>query len=105
MLIALRIVGGWAVLAAVIALVNDVTHAYETGAKFAFASLGKDWYVISPSTQDTLRTGIEKHVAHMLWDPVIVTILKAPAFSVLGLLGVLLFAAGLRRRSIDVFAN
>jgi len=105
MLIALRILGGWAIVAAVIALVNDVTHAYETGGKFAFASLGKDWYLVSPSTQDMLRAGIEKHLTPMLWDPVFLTLLRAPAFAVLGLLGVMLFAAGLRRRSIDVFAN
>src|SRR5450432_1706730 len=40
MMIALRILGGFAIIAAVIALVNDVTHSFDTGAKFAFASLG-----------------------------------------------------------------
>ena len=104
-MILLRILGGWAILAAVIALVNDVTHAYETGTKFAFASLGKDWDLVSPTSLNLLQAGIERHVAPVLWDPVLLTVLKAPAFAVFGVIGVLLYVAGLRRRRVNIYAN
>jgi len=105
MLFLLRIIGGWAILLAVIALVNDLTHSYQTGAKFAFASLGKDWYAVSPATLNSLQAGIERHVAPILWDPVMLAVLKAPAFAVFGILGVLLYLAGLRRRRLNIYAN
>ena len=104
-MIFLRILGGWAVLAAVIAVVNDATRSYETGAKFSFASFGKDWYLINPGSLNALQAGIEKHVTPVLWDPVLLTLLKAPAFAVFGVLGILLYFAGLRRRRLNIYAN
>jgi len=41
MMIALRVIGGFVIIAAIIALVNDVTHSYETGAKFTFGIEGQ----------------------------------------------------------------
>ena len=105
MLFLLRILGGWAILAAVVALVNDLTRSYQTGAKFAFASLGKDWFLISPGSYDVLKIGIERHVAPMMWDPVLLTLLRVPAFAVFGVLGLLLCLAGLRRRRLNIYAN
>lgn len=101
----LRIFGGWVILAAVIALVNDVTHAYQTGAKMSFASLGKDWYALSPASLNQLQAGIERHVHPILWDPGILTLLRLPAFGVLGVFGIALYALGLRRRRTTIFAN
>ena len=105
MMFLLRILGGWAILAALIALVNDVTRSYQTGAKLAFASLGKDWNSLSPSSLNLLQAGIERHVAPVLWDPVILTVLRAPAFAVIAVLGVLLYLAGMRRRRQNIYAN
>jgi len=101
----LRIFGGWGLIAAIIALVNDLTHAYQTGTKVVFSTLLREWELISPNTLGALQLAVQRHVAPMAWDPVIVTLLKVPAFAALGLLGVLLFAAGLRRHSLDVYAN
>ena len=101
----LRIIGGWILLAAIIALVNDVTYSYETGGKLAFSSLGKDWDVLSSASRNAFETGIERHLTPLLWDPVILTVLKAPAFAALGVLGVLLYLAGLRRRRLNIYAN
>ena len=46
-----------------------------------FASLGKDWEAISPSSLNALQTGIERHVAKALWDPLVLGLLKTPAFA------------------------
>jgi len=105
MLFFLRILGGWSILTAVIALVNDLTHSYETGAKFTFASLGKDWSVVSPSTLTALQTGIEQHVSAKLWDPVLLAFLRLPGFAVFAVIGILFYAAGLRRRRQNIYAN
>ena len=101
----LRVIGGWVLLAAIIALVDDVTYSYETGAKLAFASLGTDWDMVSSASRAAFETGIERHVTPLLWDPVILTVLKAPAFAALGVIGVLLYLAGLRRRRLNIYAN
>jgi hypothetical protein len=101
----LRLLGGWAILTAVVAVVNDLTMTYRTGAGLAFASLGKDWYLVSPGTLNALQAGIERHVHRLLWDPVMLTLLKAPAFVVLAGLGILLYGLGLWRRRVSVFAN
>jgi hypothetical protein len=100
-----RWLGGWAILVAIIALVSDLTHADQPGIALTFSSLGKDWYAFSPSTLNALQAGIERHVHPALWDPLALTILKTPAFAVFGVLGVLLYAVGLRRRRTNIFAN
>jgi hypothetical protein len=100
-----RWLGGWAILVAIIALVNDVTHTYQAGARLAFASLGKDWYALSPATLNALQAGVERHVHPALWDPVLLGVLKTPAFLVFGGLGVVLYGIGLRRRGTNIFAN
>jgi hypothetical protein len=101
----LRWLGGWSILVAIIALVNDITHAYQTGANLSFASLGKDWYALSPSSLNALQAGIERHVHPALWDPALLTVLRSPAFAVFGVLGLLLYGLGLRRRGTNIFAN
>ena len=105
MMLLLRILGGWSILAGVIALVWDVTDSYQNGTKLAFAALGKDWHAISPASLVQLQAGIEQHVAPVLWDPVILAVLKAPAFAVFVFFGVLLYLAGLRRRKLNIYAN
>ena len=105
MLFLLRIIGGWAILTSIVALVSDFTHTYQNGPKLAFSSLGKDWYAVSPGTLNMLQTAIERHVTPVLWDPVFLTVLKAPAFAVFGVLGAGLYLAGLRRRRVNIYAN
>jgi hypothetical protein len=100
-----RIIGGWILLAAIIALVADVTQAYQTGAKMSFASLGKEWSVLSPASLDLVQTSIEWHLHPLLWDPGLMLLLKLPAFAVLGAAGIALYAVGLRRRGTNIFAN
>jgi len=104
-LFVMRILGGWAILAATIALVSDLTTSGQTGAKLAFSSLGKDWYAVSPSSLDMLQASIERHVARVFWDPVFLTLLKVPAFAVFGVLGIGLYFFGLRRRRVNIYAN
>ncbi len=100
-----RWVGGWSLLVAMIALVNDITHAYQSGAKLAFASLGKDWTALSPATLNAVQAGVERNLHPALWDPVLLSALKTPAFAVFGVLGLLLYGFGLYRRRVNIFAN
>jgi len=100
-----RWLGGWSILIGIIAMVNDVTHSYQSGAKLSFASLGKDWSLLSPATLNAVQAGIERHLHKLLWDPVLLAVLKAPAFAVFGGLGLLLYGFGLHRRRTNIFAN
>jgi len=104
MMFLLRIIGGWFLIAAVIAFVNDLTVSYQTGAKLSFASLGKDWETFARGSFEFVKAGVESR-AHRLWDPVLLSILKAPAFGVFLVVGIVVYAIGLRRRRTDIYAN
>jgi hypothetical protein len=100
-----RVLGGWAILLSIISVVHDATQSYQSGAPFAFASLGKTVYGVSHSALANLQAGIERYVHPMLWDPFALTILKTPAFAVFAVVGVVLYGIGLRRRGTNIFAN
>ena len=105
MLFMLRLLGGWSILTAVIALTYDITAAYQTGSRLVFASLGSDWEAIGPSSLNWLQAGIERHVARALWDPLIAGLLKTPAFAAFAILGVMLYILGMRRSRTNIYAN
>ncbi len=101
----LRIVGVWLMLLAVVALVYDGTRILANNGELVFTSLGEHWYTIHPASLNAAQAGIERHVAPLLWDPVIATILLLPAWVVVGGLGALFYLLGYRRKNLDVFTN
>jgi hypothetical protein len=101
----IRFLSSLALVAALIALTNDLTHSWETGASVTFASLGKNWFAVSPGTLNLLQTVLERHVAKLLWDPVMLTLLHVPAFAAFAALALALFALTIRRRRVNIFAN
>ena len=48
---------------------------------------------------------VETNAGPFLWDPVISTILHAPTWVVFGILGVLLYWLGQKRKPVEVFIN
>ena len=48
---------------------------------------------------------VQTHAGPYLWDPVIATILHAPTWVVFGILGVLLYWLGQKRKPVEVFIN
>jgi hypothetical protein len=105
MLLFLRILGVWFLLLAMVAAVVDATKSLAGGGQLVITPLGLEWSSLSPASFDAAKTAIETNIAPVLWNPVITTILQAPAWIVFGLLGAALYWLGRKRRPIEVFIN
>jgi hypothetical protein len=73
----------------------DITKTLDGGVRTT--KVGDAWYAIHATSLQLLQPAIERHVAEWLWDPVILTILTAPAWLVFGILGAILMLIGRRK--------
>jgi len=96
----LRIVGLLVLACAVIAIVADAGRSIGES-EFAFMPIGQLWFDLSRETLNTAQAAIQRHVSPVLWDPVIMTVLTWPIWSVALPLGLLLFLLGNVGRSRD----
>ena len=89
---------------AVVMAVIDATRSVATG-EIAMTPLGTNWMSVSPDTFEKAHDSIAA-LLPALWDPVTVTVLKAPGFGVFAFLALLLYAIGRRpARRLDPFAE
>ncbi|KJB93858.1 signal peptide protein [Skermanella aerolata KACC 11604] len=104
----LRVTGAILLLAGMAALGFDLWQYVQssgqgmgqsTGQGFHLAAAGELWYRLSPGTLNLTQAVTQRYVLPELWDPVLLTVLLWPAFLVLAVPGLVLFALGsLRRR-------
>lgn len=90
-----RFVGLLILAAAFAALVVDGTRSIAAGGP-AFLPLGRTLATLSPSGFQKMQDYVQTH-APKLWDPALVSILGLPAWLVLGIIGLLVFALTRRR--------
>lgn len=90
-----RFIGLLFLAAAFAALVVDGTRSIAAGAP-AFLPLGRTISALSSTGFEKMRDYVQSH-APKLWDPVLVAVLDLPAWLVLGIVGLLLFALTRRR--------
>ena len=105
MLMLLRIFGVWLLLLAMVAAVVDATKCLAGGGAWVVTPMGEQWQALSPETLRDVKAAIETNVGPFLWDPVMTTVLHAPTWVVFGILGVLLFWLGQKRKPVEVFIN
>ena len=105
MLTLLRVLGVWFLLLAMVAAVVDATKSLAGGGAWVVTPMGEQWSALSPDSLAASKTAVETHVGTFLWDPVIATVLQAPTFVVFGILGILLYWLGQKRRPAEVFIN
>jgi len=82
-----------------IALIYDGTKSIA-GKSFVFTPVGQIWNNVHANSLLLLQPALERHVSPFLWDPVMLTILTAPAWLVLGILGGILMLIGRKRRPL-----
>lgn len=104
-MIIFRIIGGWLLLIAVVALVYDGTKTLGGDGAVVATPLGQHWFDIHAPSLNVTQAAIERHAAPWLWDPVITTVLSTPAWLVLALLGFAFYFIGRRRRKVDIYLN
>jgi hypothetical protein len=105
MLVLLRIFGVWLLLLAMVAAVVDATKSLAGGGTWVVTPMGEQWQTLNADSLAATKTWIEANASPFLWDPIMATILHAPTWVVFGILGVLLYWLGQKRKPVDVFIN
>jgi hypothetical protein len=83
-----------------LALIMGLYEGWQlvAGSRTELGKVGDVWYAIHPTSLQLLQPAIERHieprVGQWLWDPVVLTILTAPAWLVLGVIGAVLILIG-----------
>lgn len=100
----LRSIGLVCLAAAFILAIYDGTKSIA-GNRLYLTSLQTVWELINAASLAKLRPLVEPYAGGLLWDPITVTILGAPAWSVLGILGILFVLLGRRKKPLIGYAR
>ncbi len=103
-MLVLRFIGSLFLLGAVIALTSDLSRSHRADAP-AFASIHKHWTDLAPQTLAATQKTVATRTHPVVWDTLIVTMLKIPAFLTFGALAVLFLYFGRPRRRVEIFVN
>ena len=96
MKIAVRLLGLVLLAGALLAAAWQFQLWAQTG-RFIPLALGQMWFNIDPPSLNLLQAVIERYVWPPLWDPVVLTVLRWPAWAVLGLPALILLVLPIRR--------
>ena len=105
MLTLIRLVGVWFLLLAMVAAVIDATKSLAGGGAWVVTPMGEQWKALNAQSLDAAKAWVTSNAGPYLWDPIITTILHAPTWVVFGILGVLLYWLGQKRKTVEVFIN
>jgi hypothetical protein len=90
--------------AAFIFLVYDGTRSIAAN-MLLYSKLVEIWSLVHQASLQQLQPLIEKNAPPWLWDPVITTILDAPATVVLAVVGAILIVLGRRKKPLIGYAR
>jgi hypothetical protein len=90
--------------AAFIFLVYDGTRSIAAN-MLLYSKLVEIWSLVHQTSLQQLQPLIEKNAPPWLWDPVITTILDAPATVVLAVVGAILIVLGRRKKPLIGYAR
>jgi hypothetical protein len=100
----LRSLGLWILAGGFVFFVYDGTKSIA-GDRLFFTKLSDVWNALNATSLALLRPAIEQHVAQWLWDPVILSVLTAPAWLVLAILGAILMLLGRKKKPLIGYAR
>jgi len=78
-------------------LVSEVLVAYTTGT-YRSTSAGEVWFALDVGSLNLVQAVIQRYVHPFLWDPVLASVLRWPAWSLFGGVGAFLVLAFPLRR-------
>lgn len=94
-----RFLGFWIFAAALVALVHDGAHSIAAS-DIVVTSLGELWFSISAPSLNLTQAVIERYTVSFLWDPVLLSVLQAPAALVLMVTALIFAFLGRRPRRL-----
>jgi ABC-type Fe3+ transport system permease subunit len=89
---------------AFVLLDRDINKTLD-GAAPHVTKLGDAWYALHPTSLQMLQPAIERHVAEWLWNPVILSVLTAPACLVFAIVGAILMLLGRKKKPLIGYAR
>ena len=99
----LRFLGWWILAGGFVFFVYDGTKSLA-GDHLFFTKLSDVWNAVNATSLSLLRPAIEP-MAPWLWDPVIQSVLAAPAWLVFAILGAILMLLGRKRKPLIGYAR
>ena len=97
-----RFIGLICLAAAFILVIYDGTKSIAAN-NFYFTSARALWELLNAGGPAKLKPLLEPYAGGLLWDPVMVSILSAPASALLGGFGILLLVLGRRKKPLIGF--
>jgi hypothetical protein len=92
-------------LLAMVAAVVDATKSLAGGGAWVVTPMVEQWQALNADSLAATKAWISTNLGPFVWDPVMTTILHAPTWVVFGILGVLLYWLGQKRKPVEVFIN
>lgn len=100
----LRVIARPLLLAAVVAMVYDGTRTLAGNSGIVFTSLAEHWQTIHPASMAAFKAAISR-LHPLAWEQGAFTVLKLPAWAVIGTLGLALAWIGRKRQQPQIFVN
>lgn len=100
----LRFVGLLSLAAAFILVIYDGTKSIAGNALF-ITSVRMLWETVNAASLQNVRPMLESYLGGLLWDPVVLAILGAPSWALLGLLGVFFILLGRKKKPLIGYAR
>ena len=100
----LRFIGLICLAAAFILVIYDGTKSIAANNVY-FTSARALWELINAGSLARLKPALESFAGGILWDPVMVSILAAPSWSLLGGFGILLLLMGRKKKPLIGYAR
>lgn len=98
-----RFIGFWALAGAFIALIYDGTKSIA-GSALSVTTLNTTWSAVSPSSLQLAESALRR-ISDWLWSPLMTSVLAAPTWAVLGILGALLIVIGRKQKPLIGYAR
>jgi len=99
-----RFIGVLCLAAAFILLIYDGTKSIAANNLY-FTSVQSLWELINATSLAEMKPQIQAYANGVLWDPLMLTLLAAPSWSVIGILGVLCVLVGRKKKPLIGYAR
>jgi hypothetical protein len=100
----LRVIGLFCLAAAFILVIYDGTKSIA-GNKVYLTSVRDLWQLINGASLAKMQPLLQPFAGGLLWDPGAVTILSAPSWGLLGIVGILCILLGRRKKPLIGYAR
>jgi hypothetical protein len=99
-----RFIGVLCLAAAFILVIYDGTKSIA-GNNLYLTSVRALWELINAGSLAQLKPQIQSYANGVLWDPVMLSLLAAPSWSVLGILGIIFVLLGRKKKPLIGYAR